>query len=264
VSSDDFLPPYELYLDYFTIGGDRSPGKCEVRGAGREWEWFELMGWGLDGASLILRRRLLLEFEIDVTIATQADLNAWDVFEAKWLINPAAGMPAKTSNTGNAAATAVLNSAKAKVAAAQADLAAPGLSNAEKEVILDRAQRAQGQIVEAQDALNVSAANAAGALRSVSRGLGIYHPRLARALIGSAVVKKVGQWVQSRTGGETINIRFKEYRAPKFIATKPNGTIPGATKGTPRSKDALDEAIDVETQRNKALTAADASLGKLL
>lgn len=188
---NDILPPYELALNYFTLGGERSPGKCEVRGAGRGWEWAELMGWGLSGASLILRRRILVEFEIDITIVSQTELEQFDDFYAKVLADPVSGRK-------------------------------------------DR-----------------------------SRGIGIYHPRLARVGVTSAVIEHVGQFNPGKRGGETCTIKFKEYRAPKFILTKPNGTIPAAAKKQPKAKDALDEAIEVETQRNKNLTAADSALGTL-
>lgn len=186
---DDILPPYELALNYFMLGGEKSPGKCEVRGAGREWEWAELVGWGLDGASLILRRRLLVEFEIDVTIVTQTELDAWDDFYSKVLQSPVSGRKDK------------------------------------------------------------------------SRGVGIYHPRLARVGVTSAVVRHVGQFVQGKGGRETVTIKFKEYRSPKFALTKPNGTIPGVAQKQPKAKDALDLAIEQETAKVKRLSAADAALG---
>jgi hypothetical protein len=187
--TDDILPPYELALNYFVLGGEKSPGKCEIRGASREWEWAELAGWGLDGASLILRRRLLPEFEIDVRLTTQSDLDAWDDFYGKVLQSPVSGRK-------------------------------------------DR-----------------------------SRGVGIYHPRLARIGIGSVVILRVSQPVQGKGGSETFTIKLKEYRSPKFILTKPNGTIPGAAKKQPKAKDALDLAIEQETANVKRLSAADDALG---
>lgn len=187
--TNDILPPYELALNYFMLGGEKSPGKCEVRGASREWVWAELAGWGLDGASLILRRRMLPEFEIDVRLTTQTDLENWDDFYSKVLQSPASGRK-------------------------------------------DR-----------------------------SRGLGIYHPRLARIGIGSVVILRVSQPVQGKGGSETFTIKMKEYRSPKFILTKPNGTIPGAAKKTPKAKDALDVAIEQETAKVKRLTAADDAAG---
>ena len=187
--TNDILPPYELALNYIVLGGEKSPGKCEIRGACREWEWLELAGWGLDGASLILRRRLLPEFEVDVRLTTQTDLDDWDDFYAKVLQSPISGRK-------------------------------------------DR-----------------------------SRGLGIYHPRLARIGITSVVIVRVSQPVQSKGGAETFTIRMKEYRSPKFILTKPNGTIPGAAKKTPKAKDALDVAIEQETANIKRLQAADDQIG---
>lgn len=186
---DDLLPPYDLALNYFVLGGEKSPGKCEIRGASREWEWAELAGWGLDGASLILRRRLLPEFEADVRLTTQTDLDAWDDFYSKVLQSPMSGRK-------------------------------------------DR-----------------------------SRGLGIYHPRLARIGITSVVIIRVSQPVQGKGGSETFTIKMKEYRSPKFILSKPNGTIPGAAQKQPKAKDALDIAIEQETAKVKKLTAADDALG---
>lgn len=219
---DDILPPYELALNYFTLGGERSPGKCEVRGAGREWEWAELAGWGLDGASLLLRRRVLVEFEIDVKIVTQTELDQWDDFYSKVLQTPAYHAGKKSSSSP------FTNAVQAVGGAGFGAPATPGKST------------------------------------TASRGLGIYHPRLARLGIGSAVVKKVGQFNPTKGGGEMVTIYFKEYRAPKFVLTKPNGLIPAAGKPQPRAKDALDAAIETETQRVHALTVADNAAGSLL
>lgn len=186
---NDILPPYELAQNYIVLGGKKSPGKCEIRGACREWEWIELAGWGLDGASLILRRRLLPEFEVDVKLTTQSDLDDWDDFYDAVLQSPVSGRK-------------------------------------------DR-----------------------------SRGIGIYHPRLARIGIGSVVIVRVSQPVQGKGGSETYTIKMKEYRSPKFILTKPNGTIPGVAQKQPKAKDALDLAIEQETAKVKQLSAADAAIG---
>lgn len=189
MTDSTLIPPIELALNYFVLGGEKSPGKCEIRGACREWEWIELAGWGLDGASLILRRRLLPEFEIDVRLTTQAELDAWDDFYSKVLQSPVSGR------------------------------------------------------------------------KNRSRGIGIYHPRLARIGIGSVVILRVSQPNQSKGGAETFTIKMKEYRSPKFILTKPNGTIPGVAKKTPKAKDELDVAIEQETAKVKRLQAADDALG---
>jgi hypothetical protein len=248
-TTNDMIPPIDLALNYFTLGGDKSPGKCEIRGACREWEWLELGGWGLDGASLILRRRILVEFEIDITIATQADLDIWDDFEGKWLKNPIV-------RSGSRASTA-----RQKIANAQAAIAALNTQSQALGGLLSDAQQAQISATAAQFAAVATTASANAS--QPSRGIGIYHPRLARLGIGSVVVVKLGQFVQTRTGGEMITVKFKEYRAPKFVLTKPEGSIPGTTAPTPKSKDTLDDAIAAETQKNVQLTAADNNLGAL-
>lgn len=256
-ATDDDLPPYELALDYVNIGGDPTPGRAEVRGAYREWEWSELAGWGLDGASLILVRRRLAEFDVEFTIVTQAQLTAWDSFYEKWLKTPVAR--GRTTAPNDSAARARLAYANQQLATAKTLSAAKGLSDQQQQTFAAQAANASAQASAAQAVLDQLPP-----AKGTSRGIGIYHPRLARVGICAVVVKRVSQFTPTPKGAEVVVVSFKEYRAPKFILTKPNGSIPGVGTPTPKPKDAIDEAIDTETKRMRALSNADAAEGAIV
>jgi hypothetical protein len=92
------------------------------------------------------------------------------------------------------------------------------------------------------------------------RRLGIHHPWLVMPphLITTVVVLDVLGPERDEEGGDTWTIKFKEYRAPLPILTKPLPAIPALTKGVPTASD----AADVELQ-TKLATAQALSRGSL-
>lgn len=66
-------------LNYFTIRGVRSPGRCRVSGADRTLRWNEAEGHGYI-ATLRLNGIKLAHFTIAVDMWTPAQLAAWELF----------------------------------------------------------------------------------------------------------------------------------------------------------------------------------------
>lgn len=252
---DDLLPPYDLALNYFTLGGEKSPGKCEIRGAAREWQWNELAGYGLDGANLSLVRRQLVEFEIDVRITTQTDLDAWSDFYAKVLQNPYSKGPTTTKTVGPYdAAQKAKAQARQSIQIAKAAAANPAIP---QQQLVQLEAKAQSD----SDVAATLASQSSKSSTEESRGLGIYHPRLASIGITSVVILRVSQPVQGKGGSETFTIKMKEYRSPKFVAAKTSGTVSAAAQKQPTAKTANQVAIQEETAKAKRLSAADEQLG---
>ena len=231
-TTDDLIPPISLYQDYFTIGGDKSPGKCEIKGASREWEWLELAGAGLDGRSLSLRGGLLPEFDIEVTIATEADLTLWDAFQKKWLNNPVSKLgpgpspmqvaKLKAANQTLSSLTAQLGQVTQLAASTGADAA-----NAQAGIV------AQIQLAQQQQA---AAQNTVGSLSTISRALGIFHPRLARVGINSVVVGSLGSGCSRAPAAKPSRFASRNTKRPSSSKRNPTARSPVSRSRCRRAK----------------------------
>lgn len=70
----------ELY-DFFLLAGQKSPGLCDVAGAGTPRTWDERKGYGLSGATIVYTGDGLAKFGIKIKLYTTEDFAAWDTFK---------------------------------------------------------------------------------------------------------------------------------------------------------------------------------------
>lgn len=85
------VPPYDLMSDHFSVNNEQCPGKCVIHGAGTPREWDIRKGYGLSGATVVFMGNTVSRFDIDVTIFTQQDFDAWSAFYGKYLQKPDQG-----------------------------------------------------------------------------------------------------------------------------------------------------------------------------
>ncbi len=76
------------------------------------------------------------------------------------------------------------------------------------------------------------------------KALDIYHPDLAANRIKSVVKKSIGGVVHDGKGGQTIAVKFLEYRPPK-----PKGGSPSGSKSKPPSKPDPNAAAKAELEK---------------
>jgi hypothetical protein len=83
------------YGDFVLLGGLKSPGLCDVQGAGSPRKWDQAAGYGLSGAVSRFLGNALSEFSIKFRLygdpkVPDPDWQAWQAFEAV-LMKPPAG-----------------------------------------------------------------------------------------------------------------------------------------------------------------------------
>jgi hypothetical protein len=253
------LPPYELMADTFSINNDNCPGKCVVHGAGTPREWDIRKGYGLSGATVVFMGMTLSKFEIDVTIFTQQDYLDFLVFFAKYLRREAVqsgggGNQQQQAASAKARADALAQTARDAFNTAKAQQSNPNLTQNQKQALVVQAQAAADNARAASDQVVTLPGPDLGSMRA----LGIYHPALAALGIGSMVVEDVTQFEEDADGNYTCTIKCIEYKKPKPIILKPNGSIPGVGAKQPTNKDAIDVQLQEAQQEFQHLHDQDA------
>jgi hypothetical protein len=72
--------PLEQPVDFATVGGRRTPGLCDIEGAGSPRRWDERRGYGLSGATLVYRGLALASFTTKLRLYSPEDWQAWHDF----------------------------------------------------------------------------------------------------------------------------------------------------------------------------------------
>jgi hypothetical protein len=81
--------PIEQPTDYALIAGKRTPGLCDVVGAGSPRAWDERRGYGLSGSTVVFRGTRLADFTLRLRLYTVDDWSAWAEFKPTVLRPPA-------------------------------------------------------------------------------------------------------------------------------------------------------------------------------
>lgn len=68
-------------VDYAELGGQRTPGICEVIGANSPRQWDEGRGPGLSGARLRFRGQRLSRFMLRLSLTSDQDFADWEAFK---------------------------------------------------------------------------------------------------------------------------------------------------------------------------------------
>jgi len=72
--------PIASPVDFFTIAGIRSPGIAELKGVALSRQIDERRGFGLMGATTVVKGQKLAHFSADIKLVTSAEFAAWDSF----------------------------------------------------------------------------------------------------------------------------------------------------------------------------------------
>lgn len=88
------------YGDFILLGGFKSPGLCDVSGAGSPRKWEQRVGYGMGGATSVFLGNQLSEFSVKFRLygdpkVPDPDWEAWNSFEAAVLQRPPAGAGGK-------------------------------------------------------------------------------------------------------------------------------------------------------------------------
>jgi len=73
--------PFEQPIDYALVAGRRTPGLCDIEGAGSPRQWDERRGYGVSGATLVYRGLKLATFTMRLRLYGEGDFRAWHEFE---------------------------------------------------------------------------------------------------------------------------------------------------------------------------------------
>lgn len=73
--------PFEQPIDYALVAGRRTPGLCDIEGAGSPRQWDERRGYGVSGATLVYRGLKLSTFTMRLRLYGEGDFRAWHEFE---------------------------------------------------------------------------------------------------------------------------------------------------------------------------------------
>lgn len=84
------------YGDFILLGGYKSPGLCDVSGAGSPRKWEQRPGYGLSGATVVFLGNQLSEFSIKFRLygdpkVPDPDWEQWNTFEAGVLMKAPTG-----------------------------------------------------------------------------------------------------------------------------------------------------------------------------
>lgn len=63
------------------LGGELTPGICDIEGLGAPFEWEERGGYGLSGATVVFRGKKLAHFSIKFRLYTVQDWSDWYLFK---------------------------------------------------------------------------------------------------------------------------------------------------------------------------------------
>lgn len=72
--------PITLPCDYVMLAGRKTPGLCEIVGAGSPRNWEERPGYATAGAWLVYRGNKLAAFELKIRLYSPEDFAEWDAF----------------------------------------------------------------------------------------------------------------------------------------------------------------------------------------
>ncbi len=78
-------PVDTLTQDFLVIGGDVSPGRARIRGAGSPRTWDVRQGYGFTGAWVIFTGAGLAKFEVEIVMWLASQAVAWERFAKKYL-----------------------------------------------------------------------------------------------------------------------------------------------------------------------------------
>ncbi len=82
--------------DYFTLSGDRSPGKCEIEDGDAEQGWEVRKGFALMWATIVPAGEELTTLVCRIDLWTGQHYQDWLAFAAKYLSRPAPAQPGTT------------------------------------------------------------------------------------------------------------------------------------------------------------------------
>lgn len=72
--------PLEQPVNYALVGGRRTPGLCDIEGAGSPRQWDERRGYGVSGATLVYRGLRLASFALKLRLYSPEDWQGWHDF----------------------------------------------------------------------------------------------------------------------------------------------------------------------------------------
>lgn len=76
--------PVLVDWDYILLAGVKSPGLCDVKGAGRPLKWDVVEGYMMDGAALKYGGRGLASFSVTFRFYTNEELEEWRAFARRF------------------------------------------------------------------------------------------------------------------------------------------------------------------------------------
>lgn len=198
----------DLY-NAITLAGVRSPGKVTLSGHDRKVGWDVHNAAGQSGSTITLKEIPAIEFTATFYLVQDIaqgidDFAAWPAFRE--LIN-------STVTPGKMTAGGSLSPSYLADVNAQRDRA-DALAPAEKAA---RLRDLSAQVAAAQAAV-------APKPSAAFRALDIYHPDLAANDIKSVLKGLIGGVVHDGKGGQTIVVKFQEYRPPVAIGGSPSGS----------------------------------------
>ena len=88
-------PIDSLAQDVIVIGGDVSPGRARIRGAGSPRTWDVRQGYGFSGAFVVFTGAGLAKFEVEIALWLASQETDWERFAKKYLEKPPSGMRPK-------------------------------------------------------------------------------------------------------------------------------------------------------------------------
>ncbi len=199
----------EELFNAIVLGGVRSPGKVTLSGHDRKVGWDVKSAAGQNGSQVTLKEIPAIEFTATFYLVRDEaqgidDFAAWPAFRD--LINSTV-TPGKMTPGGS------LSPAYLADVNAQRDRA-DALAPAEKAA---RLRDLSAQVAAAQAAV-------APKPSANFHALDIYHPDLASNDIKSVLKALIGGTVHDGKGGQTITVKFQEYRPPVSIGGSPSGS----------------------------------------
>lgn len=81
--------------DYILLGGEKSPGRATVLGAGSPRTWDKRKGYGYSGAFVIFTGDDLAKFKVQIDLWKKDQFAEWDRFAKKCLVKPPLGQKPK-------------------------------------------------------------------------------------------------------------------------------------------------------------------------
>lgn len=74
--------PLDQPIDYALVAGRRTPGLCDIEGAGSPRQWDERRGYGVSGATLVYRGLRLATFSMRLRLYSSQDWTDWEAFRS--------------------------------------------------------------------------------------------------------------------------------------------------------------------------------------